>query len=189
MNSPFRGPKAETSTSPGYGLGAIAFHWLMAALVVVVGGVGLLFKYFPRKAFPEWLSVHALFGLAVLVLVVARMRWRATHVPPDLPGQIGEFTRRTSHAAHILLYVLMFITPIMGIVGFIAHGRVLYLGLFSLHSPAPNRAIFHPAEHIHQWLAYGLFALAGIHIAAALWHHFILRDGLILRILPARKRA
>src|SRR5205823_6807569 len=90
-----------------YGAGAIAFHWTVGALIVFLGALGLLFDDIPRQARPFWISVHASVGLVYFVLVIARLVWRATHLAPDLPPDIGEFTRRTSLAAHHMLYVLM----------------------------------------------------------------------------------
>jgi cytochrome b561 len=168
-----------------YGAGAIGLHWIMAALIVFVGGLGLLFEQIPRESRLFWINIHAVFGLCILILVVARMIWRRTHVPPDLPGEIGEFTRRTSHAAHLLLYVLMFVIPLVGIVAFVWHARVLNLGFVQFAFPiASDRNVFEPAENLHELLAYILFGLVGIHLLAALWHHFIRRDGVLRRMLP-----
>jgi cytochrome b561 len=86
---------------------------------------------------------------------------------------------------HWLLYALLFIIPIIGIVTFIWHGRVFNFGLFQIDfGVKSNRAIFHPTEDIHGYLAYALFALAGLHALGALWHQFIRRDGLISRMWP-----
>jgi cytochrome b561 len=87
---------------------------------------------------------------------------------------------------HRLLYVLMFIIPMMGIVTFIWHGRVfdfrLFRGNFGIRS---KQAIFHPTEDIHGYLAYALFGLGGIHAIAALWHHFIRHDSVLKRMWPS----
>ena len=172
-----------------YGSGAIAYHWITAALIAVVGAIGLFFDDFPRSAFPGWLTVHATLGLAILVLVFFRMGWRARHTPPDLPRQVGEISRRTSHAAHLMIYALLVLTPILGLMTFIAHGRSFVFGPLSIGFPfASTPSVFHPTEVAHQWLAYGLFGLAGVHIGAALYHHVVLGDGLIGRILPAARR-
>jgi cytochrome b561 len=118
-------------------------------------------------------------------LVLARMYWRSTHRPPDLPPHVGEFSRRLSYPVHLLMYVLLFVIPIIGVVTFIWHGRVFDFGLFKVDfGVTKNRAVFHPTEDIHGYLAYALFALAGAHILAALWHQFIRRDGLLRRMWP-----
>jgi cytochrome b561 len=86
---------------------------------------------------------------------------------------------------HWALYALMFVTPIVGIVTFIWHGRIFDFGVFHLDfGVKSNRAVFHPTEDIHGYLAYAIFALAGVHAAAALWHHFFQRDGVLGRMWP-----
>src|SRR5271169_42123 len=88
-----------------YDAAAVAFHWTVAALILFLGALGLLFDDIPRQARPFWINVHASVGLVYLALVIARIGWRATHPAPDLPPDMGEFARRTSVAAHHLLYV------------------------------------------------------------------------------------
>lgn len=168
-----------------YGSGAIAFHWVTAVLIVWVGILGLLHDSWPKRTQAFWINIHALFGLVVWVLVIARFWWRSRHLPPRLPPEAGEFSRRLSGPVHWLLYALLFVIPIIGIVTFIWHGRVFDLGLFQVNfGIRSNRAIFHPTEDIHGYLAYALFALAGLHAAAALWHHFVRRDGVLRRMWP-----
>jgi cytochrome b561 len=168
-----------------YGSTAIAFHWIAVVLIIGVGTLGLLHDSWPKRSQTFWINSHALLGLLVWVLVMVRFWWRRRHAPPPLPADVGELSRRLSGPVHGLLYVLMFIIPILGIVTFIWHGRVFNFGLFQLNFGVhSNRAIFHPTEDIHGYLAYILFALAGIHALAALWHHFIRHDGVLRRMWP-----
>jgi cytochrome b561 len=84
----------------------------------------------------------------------------------------------------------MFVTPILGFITFIYHGRVFDLGLFRVDFGIPkNKAVFHPTEDIHGYLAYALFGLAGLHALAALWHRFWLHDGVLARMWPSRSPA
>jgi len=169
-----------------YGPVAIGFHWIMAVLIVVVGVLGLLHDSWPKSTQKFWINIHALIGLLVWFLVMARLWWRITHVPPDLPPDVGEFSRRWSYPVHLLLYLLILVTPILGIVTFIWHGRVFNFGLFQVDfGVRSNRAIFHPTEDIHGYLAYTLLGLASLHALAALWHHFLRRDGVLQRMWPA----
>ena len=86
---------------------------------------------------------------------------------------------------HLAVYALLFVTPIIGIVTFIWHGRALELGLFQVNfGIASDRAVFEPTEDIHGYLAYALFALAALHISAALWHRFVRRDEILQRMWP-----
>jgi len=89
---------------------------------------------------------------------------------------------------HWALYALMFVTPIVGVVTFIWHGRIFDFGLFRLDFGVPsNRAVFRPTEDIHGYLAYALFALAGMHAAAALWQHYFARNGVLGRMWPTKE--
>ena len=167
-----------------YGSAAIAFHWLMFALVVGVGILGLLHDSWPDKASQRyWINIHALLGLALWLLLFARLAWRLRHAPP--PAMTVGPWRRLRAGVHFTLYALLFVIPIIGIVTFVYHGRVFNFGWFAidLHI-ASNRAVFHPTEEWHGYLAYALFGLAGLHAAIALWHQFILRDGLLARMWP-----
>lgn len=173
-----------------YGSAAITFHWLAFVLLILVGTLGLLHDSWPdRPTQTFWINVHALLGLLLWFLTMARFAWRLGHTPPRLPTGVGEFSRRVSPYLHLALYGLLLLTPVLGIVTFIWHGRVLDLGLFRIDFHVPsNRAIFHPTEDIHGYLAHTLFALAGVHALAALWHQFYLHDGLLRRMWPDRSR-
>lgn len=165
---------------------AITLHWTSAALVVAVGILGLMHDSWPsRPAQKFWINVHALVGLLLFALVIGRLGWRLRHTPPALPADVDSLSRRLSGYVHALLYVLLIIIPIVGVVTFIWHGRVFDFGLFQIDPGVrSNRAVFGPTEDIHGYLAYALFALAGGHALAALWHHFIRHDGVLRRMWP-----
>jgi cytochrome b561 len=178
--------RGSAVTVTRYNGASMAFHWTMAVLIVVVGVLGLLHDSWPKQTQSLWINLHAILGLSVWVLIVARFWWRSRHSPPELPSEAGELSRRLSYPVHLLLYALIFVIPLVGIVTFIWHGRVFDFGLFRVDfGVRSNRAIFHPTEDIHGYLAYVLFALVGIHALAALWHHFVRRDGVLLRMWPA----
>jgi len=172
-----------------YDIGAIAFHWTVAALIVFLGCLGLLFDDIPREARPFWINVHGSVGLVYFGAVIARLAWRAGHRPPPMPAGVGEFWRRASSGAHHLMYVLMLAIPAAGFVAYVWHGRVFDYGLFQLNfGVVSDKAVFEPAEEVHQLMAYGLFALVGLHVAGAVWHQYIRRDGVLLRMLPGAAR-
>jgi cytochrome b561 len=175
----------KRAVSTRYDTAAVALHWIVATLMVFLGALGLLFDDIPRAARPFWINVHACVGLVYFALVIARVLWRSFNRPPDLPPDIGEFDRRTSFVAHHLLYALMLLIPIFGVVAYVWHGRAFDYGMLALNfGVASNPGVFHPAEKIHQWLAYALFAVAALHAFAALYHHFVRRDGVLVRMLP-----
>jgi cytochrome b561 len=125
----------KRGVAPGparYGAGAVTFHWTVAALIVFLGGLGLLFDDIPRGARPFWINVHVCVGLIYFAAVIARVLWRTTHKAPDLRLDIGEFSRRTSFAVHHLLYVLMLLIPVVGVMARVWHGRGFDYGVFQL---------------------------------------------------------
>jgi cytochrome b561 len=173
------------TTVARYGAAAMAFHWAMFVLVVIVGGLGLLHDDWPRQTQAFWINVHAMLGLLLWSVLITRFWWRSRHAPPALPADVGAFSRRLSSPVHVTLYVLLFVTPILGIVTFIYHGRIFDFGLFQVNPGVKsNRAVFHPTEDIHGYLAYAIFTIAGLHALAALYHRFILHDGVLARMWP-----
>ncbi|MFI4889298.1 MAG: cytochrome b [Steroidobacterales bacterium] len=171
--------------SDKYGSVAIALHWWVFVLVVVVGVLGLLHDSWPDKTQAFWINLHALCGLLLWIFVIARLQWRRSHPPPALPPDADGLTRRISAPVHRVLYALLLVIPVIGIVTFVWHGRAFDFGLFVVDFGVhKNRAIFHPTENIHGYLAYALFAIAGLHALAALWHHFVRNDGVLRRMWP-----
>jgi superoxide oxidase len=176
-------PSSESAAR--YGAGAIAFHWLMFILVVSVGALGLLHDSWPKRTQAFWINIHALAGLTLWSALIARLWWRWRHAPPAPMVNIGAISRRLSGPVHFALYALMFITPLVGIVTFVYHGRAFDFGFFRVDfGIRSNRSVFHPTEDWHGYLAYALFGLAGLHALTALWHQFVLRNGLLSRMWP-----
>jgi cytochrome b561 len=108
------------------------------------------------------------------------------HPSPALPPEVAVLPHRLSSAVHLLLYLRAFVTPLVGIVTSIWHGRAFDLGLFRVDfGVRSNRANFHPTVDIHGYLAYTLFALVSIHLFTALWHQFVWGHRLLQRMWPA----
>src|SRR5579872_1814293 len=87
-----------------YGLTAIAFHWLMFALVVCVGTLGLLHDSWPRETQKFWINIHAILGLALWFTLFARLWWRIGHRPPPPVETGGALARRAAGIVHAALY-------------------------------------------------------------------------------------
>lgn len=170
-----------------YRPGAVLFHWTMFGLVVIVGTLGLLHDSWPKDTQAFWINIHALIGISLWVVLLARFGYRLRHSPPALPADTGALSRRLSSPVHLALYALMFVIPIIGCVTFVYHGRVFDFGAFELNLHVKkDRSIFSPTEDIHGYLAYALFALAGLHALAALWHRYYLHDGVLSRMTLRR---
>jgi cytochrome b561 len=111
----------------------MTLHWTMAALILFAFVHGLLLDDWPRDSKVASINIHAQSGLLVLVLLIARVWWRRTHTPPPLPPEVSEFSRRAAHPVHMLIYVLMLAVPLVGIVAFVWHARVLDFGLLAIN--------------------------------------------------------
>ncbi|MGO9934598.1 MAG: cytochrome b [Steroidobacteraceae bacterium] len=181
--------RAAPAVSLRYGPWAIAAHWILFVLLVVVGTLGLLHDSWPKHSQAFWINIHALLGLSLWTLLMLRFLGRLQNPPPPPPADLSRAMRRLARAVHLTLYALLFVIPIFGIVTFIWHGRSLDLGITQINfGVAKNRAIFEPTEDIHGYLAYAVFALAAAHAVAALWHHFVNRNAVLGRMWRAPHR-
>jgi cytochrome b561 len=170
-----------------YGVLAIVLHWLTAALILGLFGLGLwmveLTYYDPwyRRA-PE---IHKGIGVLLFLTLSIRLAWRYANPRPRPEAGVSAFERRASAPVHALLYLLPFAAMLSGYLISTADGRPIdVFGLFDVPatlSGLPNQADL--AGKVHAVLAYALIALAGLHALAALKHHFIDRDRTLLRML------
>lgn len=165
-------------------------HWLTVLAILVAYGLTYAESLFSRGT-PERAAVwwtHISVGLLVLILVAVRVGVRGTQAMPAPSAALSRELRLASHAAHVVLYALLFAVPLVGIwLAFLRGNAVDFFGLFTVPSPVPvDRAAARQVQEIHEWLANGLIAVAALHAAAALWHHFVRRDDVLARMLPGK---
>jgi cytochrome b561 len=180
-----------------YGGVAIALHWLLALAIIAGLGVGLYMTGLPfspaRVKLYNW---HKWTGITILVLSAARLLWRLAHRPPALPASIehamAAWQRRAHRGTHVALYVLFFAVPLLGWAYSSAAGfPVVWFGVLPLPDwvPVDKELADSVLKPLHKASAYLLAAFVVLHVAAALKHHFIDRDGLLARMWPpARTR-
>jgi cytochrome b561 len=179
MTKPFEAPLQS------YDRTQIALHWIIAVLIFGLYAVGLSVDLFDKPVRPFIVNLHAVFGLLLLLLVAVRIFWRRTHESPPLPDSMGPLFQKAAAAGHGLLYLLTGAIPLVGIFAFALRGRPLDLGLFQIASPLEaNRDLAHQVTEFHGLLANILIALVVGHVLVALYHQFVLRDGLLERIRP-----
>lgn len=166
----------------GYHPLAIGLHWAVAALMATAFWIALCFDDGADGPGPALLNLHALCGLAVLALSLARLAWRLGHPPP--PG-LGGPMARAARWVHAALYGLTLLVPALGLAALSLGGGGINFGLAVLPALVAKRPAWsETVGDIHQALAYGLVALAALHVAAALYHHFIRRDGVLALMAP-----
>src|SRR6202451_2237488 len=163
------------------------FHWVIA---------GLIFAQFTRArlAEPLPLGVHKLallarhksVGMTILMLAVLRLLWRLWHPAPPLPPDMPRFERIAARSTHVAVYVLLFAMPLTGwTMSSAKNYSVSWFGLFTWPNLlVKNEGAFAFLRTTHDTLSYVLFAVAVLHILAALKHHFWNRDDVLVRMLP-----
>ncbi|MBK6469992.1 MAG: cytochrome b [Betaproteobacteria bacterium] len=167
---------------------AIALHWLLALVIVGSFAVGTYMVDLPfsatRLKLYNW---HKWAGVLILALSAARLLWRLTHRPPaHLP--MPTWQRRAAHGAHLALYALFFAVPLMGWTYSSAAGfPIMLFGVLPLPDFVPvDRELAEALKPWHGGLAQGLAAVVLLHVAGALKHQLIDRDGLLRRMQPGR---
>jgi cytochrome b561 len=173
---------------PRYHPVAIAFHWLLAAAIVVSFGVGLYMTELPLS--PQRLKLynwHKWAGVTILALSALRLLWRLTHRPPADPP-MPAWQRSAAHITHHALYVMFFAVPLAGWAYSSAAGfPVVVYGMLPLPDFVPaDKGLAEAIKPLHKYLAYLLALLVAGHVAAALKHHFVDRDRLLHRMWPNR---
>ena len=167
---------------------AITFHWLLALAIVGSFCVGLYMSDLPMSpARLKLFNWHKWAGITILALSAMRLLWRLAHRPPvDVPMPLWQ--RRAAHATHIVLYGLFFIVPLAGWAYSSAAGfPVVVFGVIPLPDFVPvDKALAEVLKSRHQMLAFALAAVVLLHIAAALKHQFLDRDGLLQRMWPRK---
>ncbi len=171
-----------------YGAIVRFLHWTTAILVFVSWLLGMFGDDLPKGvARNAALFIHISTGLAILGVVAVRILWRLVDPPPPPEATLfGAWLHRAGRLAHIAIYVLLVLVPVVGIVVQFGRGNALPLfGFGEIASPWPaDRAFARSAKEVHEWLANLLMAVAAIHAAAALMHHWILGDRTLKRMLP-----
>lgn len=171
-----------------YRLAARALHWLMAVLVLLTIPAGfVMVQPGLDRALQNALFVfHKNIGVVLLLLVAWRLIVRATNPPPPLPAGIPAWQVRIAGASHALLYALLVVLPVAGYVRVRAGGFPVE-ALDALGAPTlvpRSDALAAAAKAIHAGAGLALAALIALHVAAALQHALLRRDGVFARMWP-----
>lgn len=179
--------------SGSYSTVAIVLHWVLAFALVGLFLVGDYMADLPfsplRLKLYNW---HKWAGISILTLSLLRLLWRLSHRPPALPkamvSQMPQWQQWGHHATYYGLYLLFFVVPLLGWAYSSAAGfPVVVFGVIPLPDlVVANKALAEALKPLHGLAAWSLCGLVLLHLAAALKHQFINRDGLIQRMWFAK---
>ena len=177
----------RSQTPERYSAASIALHWLMLLLIVGVYAAIEFREAFPRGSEPrEALKAwHFMLGLSVFGLVWLRLAARLVWAAPHSEGPaLQQFAAKATHFA---LYLFMIAMPIAGWLILSAEGKPI--PFFGMELPAlvgENKQLAEGVEEVHEIGGTIGYWLIGIHAAASLFHHYVLRDRVLMRMLPLR---
>lgn len=171
------------STARAYSPVARTLHWTMAVLVLIQVPLGIAIAN-------QWLGpvpydLHKSLGVIVAALILVRIAYRLTHAPAPLPADIAPVQRLAAGVVHFLLYALLLAQPFVGWIATAAYpAPVPMFRLFNLPAIwSADRALSDQLFAVHRVIGVTIGVLALMHIAAALHHHFVRRDGVLRRML------
>jgi cytochrome b561 len=179
------------SAFPQFSLLQRLFHWVMAAMILAMLfiGIGMVSTVAPR--YWSLVSLHRPLGIMILALVPLRILLRLRKGAPPLPSDLPAIQQFAAKASHLLLYVLMLLTPLVGWAMLSAGGYpIVMVGSFHLPPIAPHDDGLHTLFHVaHIGLALLFFATILLHLAAALFHALVRHDGVFSSMVPWRPAA
>lgn len=171
----------------GYLLVARTFHWLTAALVLTMIPIGISMANFDLGGAIEdpLYHIHRSIGATVLAITVVRLIYRLGHPAPPLPTDMPAWQHFAARFTHWALYALLIMQPIVGWIATSAYrAPVLFFWLFDLPPIwEENRPFSEAMFVVHRSMGVFIATLVAVHIGAALYHHFVLKDGVLKRMV------
>ncbi len=178
-----------------YSTVAVALHWAIALLILGQIAGGLYMHNLPNSAAAKFdlYQLHKSFGLSIFALTLVRLGWRLVHKPPPLPNTMPGWQVLTARATHWVFYFLMLATPLVGLAIVSVSPKDIpteWFGLIGvphlgfLDPGADPAATEHQFIELHEKLSYAILGLLALHVAAAMKHGFINRDGVLRSMAP-----
>jgi cytochrome b561 len=174
--------------TPAYTPVARALHWITAVLVLGLIPVGIIMHNMEASPFQDRLyNLHRSTGALLLPLAIIRLWYRWTHPPlplPDMPA----LQRFAAESTHWGLYALLIVQPIVGWAATSAYrAPIIIYGLFELPPILPvNQPLSERLFAVHRWLGILMALMICAHVGAALFHHFVNRDRVLMRMVAGR---
>lgn len=182
-----KGARMNAGRAPtAYSMTARILHWVTAVLVLILLPLGVVIAN-------EWggplqdplYNLHRSIGAVIIPLVFLRLAYRLSHPPLPLPEDVPPFQQMAARAAHWGLYALLAVQPFVGWVATSAYrAPIMVFGLFELPPIWPqDRPLSGRLFVVHALIAAAIACLATVHIGAALYHHFVRRDRVLMRMI------
>ncbi len=174
------------NTKENYGLISRLFHWIIAIFIISMLSVGFIMtgiQQFELKM--EVYKIHKALGVTLLVLVILRLLWKFNNITPMLPKTTPFWQVIASRMNVLLFYVMMFLMPISGLLMSLLNGHAIdYFGFFKI-APFFSEATLAGsiARQTHIYSSYAFVILLILHIMAAFYHHLVLKDNILWRIV------
>jgi cytochrome b561 len=169
---------------------AIVLHWLIAVLIIGAFTLGLVMTNIPGFSPTKlrYFAWHKWAGVTILALVALRLLWRLFNRPPALTVPMPAWQKSAAHGLHHMLYLFMFAVPLSGYFYTLASGYpVVYFEKITLPVLiGKNAELAEVLKVVHYWLNMTMAAVVALHVAAALKHAIVDRDGTMRRMLPGR---
>lgn len=181
---------ADTTGRPRFNGPMRLLHWLTAAMVLAMLGIGIAMVA-SLGDYHVLLSIHRPLGIAILIVVAIRLVTRLSSTLPPFPATMSAQERKAAHASEVLLYTLLFVQPLVGW-GMLSAARypIVMFGSVHLFPILPHSvALYAVLRETHTILAYLFFLAFLAHFGAILFHTLVVRDGMLSRMLPGRARA
>lgn len=176
----------KTAAAPGYKPIARLLHWTIAGLVLFMLPLGIVIANEWGAPAQEFLyNLHKSIGMTLIPLVIIRLLYRLGNPPPPLPSDLPAIQQFAAHATHWALYVLILAQPIVGYIMTVTYpAPVPFFGLFDIPSIWPaNRALSDQLVTVHFYCGLAIAAIAAMHVGAALFHHFVRKDEILMRMV------
>lgn len=185
-------PASEPIARSRYTRTAVALHWAIAMLMLTVIPLGIYGANNDTPAGAVATGLHKPIGILILLLTLVRIGWRLGHAPPPLPSTLARPLRAFAQATHFAFYGLLLALPLSGWWMSSAFPKRYPIKVGELFEvpflPVPIDLKVALAVHgAHVNLGLLTLCLIGLHVAAALKHHFVDRDDILLRMLHARR--
>jgi cytochrome b561 len=195
------------NTQSKWGSQAKSLHWLIALMILVEVPVGFVMAYTYGASFKDenmlvlhnlMAQIHITNGLCILILVLYRLSWRFRNTTPGLPVALQTYQRWLARLTHATLYGLLILMPLSGWAANSVLGNTEQFGATELwffawdivppilpQLPLDHRFGYGFFASIHRYALYTGGVVLGLHVLAALWHHVLRKDNILLRMWPA----